>query len=114
MEMHGLNSMILNVVFLPSPSLHPVFRFFKQSIAKSLTPINRFLNSRSRRSRGDRFMVHASAYLGEGVLERKRTIWSVSKSGSVLHASTSSNVAKRGLFTGSNRIPRSLAGMSCG
>ena len=43
-ERCGFNSMTLNITFLPSPSRHPAFAF-NESIAKSLTPFTRSLNS---------------------------------------------------------------------
>jgi len=71
----GHNSMTFTTTFLPSPSRNSTFLFFNESTARSFTPFTS-LNVRRGSSRG------------------KCTIWSVSKSWSVLHALTSSSAAE--------------------
>ena len=103
-----LNLMILNVVLLPSPCRHPVSGFLKQSIAQSFRSFVCFLiNARSHCSMEWLWQLH-SAHLHQharrGGMIGKRTIWSVSKSGSALHVATRSNIAECALSAWSSRV----------
>lgn len=113
-----LNSMTLNVAFfLPALSWHPASGFFKQSLAKSFRHLTSSFNACLRCSiESPRlpYLTRPHPHIGRGVTEGKCTIWSVSKSGSALHALTSSNVAERALPTGSSRVPVSAIWASCG
>lgn len=116
---YWLSSMTLKVVsFLPTPFRFPVLGFFKYSIARSFTPFTPrtcSLKASFRCCVGSRplFLNHQSTYPGEGVLGRKCTICSVSKSGRALHAPSSSSVAERAIPTTSGGISVSVDRESC-
>ena len=109
----GPNMNTLNVVLflsLSSPSRHPVSGFVKQPIAQFFISFACFLNICSSCSVESMRLPHPPHPHGHTRLYGMAavyTIWSVSKSGSALHATTSSDIAKGALPAGLSRFPMS-------
>ena len=114
----GLNLKTLNVILFPSfPSRHLVSGFFKHSIAQSSRSFICSLNVRCRCSEKRMRLPHPPhlhRHTREVGTRGKCTIWSVSKSGSALHATISSDIAERAPPAGSSRVFVAEGSMSRG
>ena len=103
----GPNLTTLNVVLFPSSSFrHSTFGPFKQSIVHSTSPFISFSDACSHCSGEGMWLLHSHCphqHTKEVGTMGIRTNWSTSRSGSALHAMTSSDIADRALPAGSRR-----------
>ena len=103
----GPNLTTLNLVLFPSSSSrHSTFGPFKQSIVHSTSPFISFSDACSHCSGEGMWLLHSHCphqHTKEVGTMGIRTNWSTSRSGSALHAMTSSDIADRALPAGSRR-----------